>query len=483
MKRFCGHNIQVPCIGLSDTHPGKKNFSLICSHKTTGKSCYQDVDHTCDLPCEWNCAHYECNKSCLEMCTRPNCEERCQLKLKCGHQCYSLCGEPCLSVCPECQLKKFKKQLKFTNSFNKENLYYQLPCMHIFSVQYLDEYVHEFCSSKSSDVLIQPLQCPVKECSSPFSCSYRYGNDMKRLLTYIQNVNSCLKLNPFSSDNISVRHDDLDFASTSLLQRKVLKITESSEYTELQSLGYIDRTMKQNWQAIKKDKVMVCYKPMPEISATLYKLKTFVPQRKEEKYLFLVFTEAINLLEILLPPYNIISQDESDHILKEIKRFLRFISKTLISDHQFKLNYQIMIDLKSEFFRLYLRVYTFLAESVDDDSLSDTEIHEIDEVASYLEKISASDLHVTKHDFELHMDAICDLIESDVFPNYKQIMRHMDAFWPDIYRGEWWRCSQGHYYCSPPSILEGIVLKCPECEGVWKHMYHLALIQIILCRT
>ncbi len=143
LNRFCGHSMTVSCAGLTDVHPAKKNISIACSHKNTDSMCSNDPIHICEEFCDWKCAHFSCSKKCSEICDRPQCNQRCEKRLKCGHTCYGLCGEPCLSLCPECQCSKFNKKLKNANPFNKEVLYYQLTCDHIFTVEYLDKYIHD----------------------------------------------------------------------------------------------------------------------------------------------------------------------------------------------------------------------------------------------------------------------------------------------------------------------------------------------------
>ena len=271
MKHYCGHDIQVPCSGLSDSHDcvGKQSLSLhrICSHRISKKDCLRVVSYSCDKPCEWNCAHFKCEKMCSEVCTRPSCNKPCEKKhSKCGHQCYGLCGEPCLSVYPECEPEGFKEKLKYNDNFVKEDLYYQLLCKHIFPVKYLDEYVARMSTPTSeSDVLVRPLQCP--KCSYPFSSSYRYGNHAKNLMSYVRDVNNILKLVPHSSDerllsNKSIESDDVN------LRARINKLTtpDSDYYIELsfESVPVLELEIewKHGHEVISKDKVIVQYRPL-----------------------------------------------------------------------------------------------------------------------------------------------------------------------------------------------------------------------------
>ena len=485
MKRYCGHDVQATCSGLSDSHDrvGKQSLSLhlICSHRISKKDCLRDVSYSCEKPCEWNCAHSKCEKLCSEVCTRPSCNERCEKKhSKCGHQCYGLCGEPCLSVCPECEPERFKEKLKcnddFDDDFDKEELYYQLLCKHIFPVKYLDEYVARMSTSTSeSDVLVRPLQCP--KCSYPFSSSYRYGNHAKDLMSHVQDVNNILRSVPRSSDERPLSNKSIDDVKSSInLRARINKFTtsDSDYYIELSFRSVLMLGLEIEWQhdyeIVCEDEVIVQYQPLPEISATLYKLKTFLPQSRWEKYLVFMFTEGLSIFEHLQFPsiifkYNVIRED-IESILTNVKHFLKFTSQ-LIKEERFKLSYQIVIDLKCGLFQLYLNMYLLLARA--NTSNTGSEFTELVEAGSYLEKVSSGNSPVYKKDFQLHMDALSTAMQKEddaTFElDYREMLKSMDRFWPDVYKGQWWRCTQGHYYCSPPTLLKDIELKCPKCEG------------------
>ena len=447
VRRFCGHSLQLPCIGLTDSHPGKKTLSLTCPHTTVDKTCPEDISHTCDKPCEWNCIHYECELTCSEMCTRPICNERCQLKLKCGHQCFGLCGEPCLRLCPDCQRKKFKQKLKFQGEFTKDNQYYQLVCGHIFSIKYLDEYVDKICMPKSAEsMLIHPLLCPVKECSAPFMHGYRYGNQVKLLLKYVQDVNTIVQ---YVSDNVPA--DDI---GSLLLKGRIEKVLSPTVFQCTENFHRTRLMPATKGAVIQKGRaqVHVCYLPIPEISATLYKLQSHDPRSKEESYLLFLFIEVLKLFEKLWSP------GTKNDTLKDVKKVAKFIWNNLLSSSQYRLSYQNLIDSRSALFRVYLEQCIKLAKDsfeYDDDDAC------LVEAETFLKSKGYADYHITKTDFELHMDAIGI--------DCKELLTDLDAYWPDVYKGQWWRCAKGHYYCSPPSVLVGIELKCPQCKGKQTH--------------
>ena len=460
MKRFCSHTIQVPCNGLEDSHDPRA-IHLICSHSISKITCMQDMRYTCDKPCEWNCAHYKCNKTCSEVCTRPRCNKRCKQRLKCGHQCYGLCGEPCLSICPKCEQERFTKKLRSAGPFKEDDLYYQLMCKDIFTVKYLDQYVRRISNPKEgSDLLVSPLQCP--HCCYPFRGSCRYGNQAKQLLSYVQDVNMILKSTPLSSgvSNCGIN-------SSILLRDRVRKFTYSKTH--------IDRAWSSLFTVTGKCVEYEDYELMPEISVTLYELKKLLPIRKEEKYLVLMFTEALNIFEYVHFECSLLTNEHNFSIkestLNDIKEFLRFVSK-LIMDTKFQLSYQIVIDVRNVLLRLYLRVYHFLVQT-SAVNCSRSAMNKMAKVQLYLKMLTSSQFLVAKNDFLIHMDAMSEFIPRETFLDYKKMLREVDAFWPDVHKGQWWRCKEGHYYCSPPSILEGIEFQCPKCKGKSDYTYHL----------
>ena len=454
IKRYCGHPITVPCCLLKDSHSGKKaEISITCSHETISKKCSDRDQHTCEEPCDWSCPHHSCTKLCYEICDRPICNERCELNLKCGHQCFGVCGDPCLPVCPKCQLKKFTKKLKLA-TFNAKCLYYELPCKHIFSVEDLEDHVKKAVSSYK-DLPVMPLQCPLRECQHSFSCSYRYGNHMKRFLSNLEEVNDIIAQTSTSS------HDHA-------LQRRVRKYIESPKYTEdpYEDKGSSKKTKEfwKGWKIIRSDNCCVQYTPLPEVSETLYNMNKYKLNNAEDKYLKFMFTEALSLLETIIDFSKPVP--DSNSTSKDVKGFLRLLSCNF--NHQpFKLTYQVIIDLQNELLRLFLGVYILLAKYIHD-----IPAEALVKAESYFNGHSSQmSTKITRDDFRFHVKSLSELIRKIPCLDYERTLRDMDTFHPVIQKGKWWRCTSGHYYCSPPSILENIVLTCPECKGEEKFTY------------
>ena len=197
-RHFCGEEIEMKCVGLRDPHTSKaaKQVTkyLHCTHITIPYVYDQCATafYKCHKPCQWSCPHHRCTKLCHELCSRPPCDEKCLKTMGCGkHRCIGLCGEICIRFCPSCDSKAFSSKLVSSRKFSSQQVYTQLPCGHIFTVQDMDKRVADRPSS-----VVGPLHCP--ECSSPLSCSFRYGNLVKESISHVEAVKAKVKSLVFS---------------------------------------------------------------------------------------------------------------------------------------------------------------------------------------------------------------------------------------------------------------------------------------------
>ena len=320
VKRYCGHSLDISCSGLMDEHPGSTKIPVSCCHGSRQIECSDEAFYRCHKKCLWRCRHLKCRNPCYEMCNRPKCGEQCSWKLKCGHTCFGLCGEPCLTLCPICELKLFEEKL-CVGKFSKDIVYYELlDCEHIFPVKYLDEYVHQLTNSRSH-ILVCQVQCPAKECSQPFNRSYRYGNDIKRLLPYIQDIHNLLSVNPRNEDM-----EILKFRLDGLLSNET---TSSS--------------------------ISMC-KIRMENSASL---------SIDEIFIIFILTEVIDIFEVL--GEHTLSAGVANY-KKTMEEFLKTVYYRVLVMYMFarnhmKLTHQYVDDLQREFYRLYLEVYILLVKS------------------------------------------------------------------------------------------------------------------------
>ena len=188
---------------------------------------------------------------------------------------------------------------------------------------------------------------------------------------------------------------------------------------------------------------------MPHSTSSAFtKIKKMDTFRKEEMYIIYLFMESIELIKFDI--------QASDNTLWEadLKHFLQFLS-FLINDQHFKLSYQMVEDLKNEFLRLHFNLHC---------SYFSGEIPAISAAKQFLKDKPRND-KITINDFRYHMQAFsddgCDLLQ------YADVISDLDTFYPVIQRGHWWKCTKGHYYCSPLSQLSNIKLDCPRCKGTY----------------
>ena len=343
VKRFCGHSLEISCSGLVDEHPCDQGIPVTCCHGSRHISCSDGALHKCHEKCLWRCPHSKCSKRCYEMCNRPRCNKHCRKRLRCRHTCFGLCGEPCLTFCPLCEPKLFQEKL-CVGKFSEHILYYELDCKHIFPVKYLDEYVHQLINSRSH-LLVCPVQCPVKECSQPFNRSYRYGNDTKQILPYIQDVHNLVTVNPSNED-------------TELLDSRLDCLLSNIATSSI-------------------------------VSGCRSRMAHSVSLSIDEKFTIFILTEIINIFDVLCkesPSTGIVAYykktfNETESLLKKLFEMVYQPLVTIMAKDPgslypcLKLTHQFASDLRREFFRLYLQVYTLLVKSGRKSALSGVDSH------------------------------------------------------------------------------------------------------------
>ena len=129
----CGHPCQQKCSAVCIC---EKDCENVCPHGYCGDQCC-DICVACEEKCEIGCRHRKCYLKCGEICKRIPCEERCEKKMQCGHQCYGLCGEKCPEICRKCnpKLECFTEDFFYKCELDEEALIYKTDCGHIFRLK------------------------------------------------------------------------------------------------------------------------------------------------------------------------------------------------------------------------------------------------------------------------------------------------------------------------------------------------------------
>ena len=308
-SHYCGESIKMNCTGLGDCHELKavdmnsKPRALHCMHREIPYGCTTE-DYMCTQPCRWECPHYKCTKLCHEPCNRPACEKRCPEIMECGHQCIGLCGEPCITVCHECNPSTFLSQLRSHRGYSTDQVYTQLPCGHIFTVNEMDKH-----TTPDSNSFVQPLQCP--ECFGLISCSYRYGNRMKEALLHVDAVRAMIKTSSAQSNLSAERRSRLKHLCNSSVTRSPLSLTTTSLYSAHTAL---------------QDMVA--------------KLSDFTSVRRDEGFVHVLLAKVLSMS---------CTKPDSTSAYQPILNFLM----SIIRQRSIQLSFQTIHDLISEMYRLY----------------------------------------------------------------------------------------------------------------------------------
>lgn len=180
-KLMCSHDCKgtcgQPCL------PCGVECNLFCGHR----KCCQVCSNTCvpcDMPCKWTCEHHSCDLLCREPCTRPPCDNRCSVRLMCGHGCIGLCGELCPPLCAVCNrpnLQQISEFLKVENTKKTRFILLQ-PCGHMVEVNYMDKWVEDSKPRRPCEATC--VSCPM--CKSMVGYCPRYNGQIK---TYMVEIN------------------------------------------------------------------------------------------------------------------------------------------------------------------------------------------------------------------------------------------------------------------------------------------------------
>ena len=173
----CGHVCEQKCSAECLCNQKCPNT---CPHGYCAKKCCE-ICVDCNEKCKFECNHSKCTKLCGQLCDRKPCDERCEKKMKCGHQCYGLCGERCPGVCRICDPDNecFKEDFFYKCELDDDALLYKTNCGHLFEVNGMD---HFFNNQKA----LQMYKCPY--CNSLLIEEPRYQNLIKKIFADVQKI-------------------------------------------------------------------------------------------------------------------------------------------------------------------------------------------------------------------------------------------------------------------------------------------------------
>ena len=201
----CGHFCNQKCSSECFCNEQCQNK---CSHSNCSKKCCE-ICIDCKENCIIGCKHEKCEKTCGELCERKPCNKRCEIIMKCGHQCYGLCGERCPEICRICNpdLDAFKKDFFYFDEIKDDDLIYKTECGHYFEVKGFDQYIKSIQN-------IQMYTCP--QCKNLLIWEPRYQNSIKNIFSDIQ------KIKKLSLDKNLGKYDNTFFLKSKSIVDKIL---------------------------------------------------------------------------------------------------------------------------------------------------------------------------------------------------------------------------------------------------------------------
>lgn len=279
----CGHICKgncYSCMSLTLHKPceEKCNKIIICNHECKNKCsepclCNERCDNICphgycnDIcsnkcidcveKCENKCIHFQCNKLCSEMCDK-FCNEPCNLKLKCNHNCIGLCGEKCIDICRICSPDNQIFEIFFGNEDEENALFYKIDdCGHIFELSGLDTYIKSSMITKNKSTHVKLVECPL--CKKKILSSKRYMNVVRKFMNSINIIKTKLL-----SDNLCHEYRKLDSEVNEKLKevdekeknypdiiksniKSYIKTLKKKDYMQLSSISSILSLMKQSY--------------------------------------------------------------------------------------------------------------------------------------------------------------------------------------------------------------------------------------------
>ncbi|CAF0725958.1 unnamed protein product [Adineta steineri] len=181
---ICSHVCKAPC--ASNCPPCLKACQTRCVHSQCKKQC-GELCTPCKEPCAYKCKHLQCTRLCSEPCNRGPCDQPCDKKLKCGHDCIGICGEPCPPQCRICN-KHIVQEIFFGTEEEPDARFVFLPdCEHLIEVSALDTYVGNSINNPSENVAIRFPECP--RCKQQIRRCTRYMpiiNQVHNLITKVK---------------------------------------------------------------------------------------------------------------------------------------------------------------------------------------------------------------------------------------------------------------------------------------------------------
>ena len=431
----CGHVCEQKC---SAECLCNKDCPNICPHGYCAKKCCE-ICVDCIEKCTFKCKHSKCSKLCGELCDRKPCEERCDKKMECGHQCYGLCGERCPNVCRICDPNNecFKEDFFYKSELDDDALLYKTKCGHLFDKNGMDLY---FKNQKT----LQMVKCPY--CNSLLIDEPRYQNLIKTNFIDVQ------KIKQVSLDKNMGKDDNTFYLKSKNIVDRIIK--EQYEKNKIKIFDLLNKNSIMDEyvfvydQLDLKNKLPVIY----NLCKNHFKKEKDLNSRKNTTYNLLTLAEKFMGIEYYF--YFI----KKKNLIKEEKLFLQnyHIVKTYFENFEGHFNNFFFDDLKTKIDNMLY--YTIIRLNPNKNKYNS----QYQNIFGIMKSISINNENqqktpeeIIKGNFSIKLD-LKDLYKNTNFDiQALNLLRTLGT--------QWYKCPNGHLYtvgeCGRP-MEESI---CPEC--------------------
>ena len=450
----CGHSCQQKC---SSECICEKKCENVCPHGYCDDQCC-DICVACEEKCVIGCRHRKCYQKCGEICKRLPCNEKCEKKMKCGHQCYGLCGERCPEVCRICnpELECFTKDCFYQCELDEDALIYKTDCGHIFSVDGMDNYF------KCNNGKIQMFLCP--KCRKILIWEPRYQKYIKEKFIDVQKVKKTHLERNYEKDGISFFSKSKKIVDRILHQFGEVKDKEGTYKPSIfkkQKINIFEIFSKNgnilscsieydNNQLDKK--LSIIY----NLCKNEFKNKKNYNIKKNTTYNLLTLAEKFMGIEYYA--YLLKNQDEKKrekesvflknyNIIKSYFIFDGKLTHLFFKDFKKKINNMLYYSI----LKLKKRNYYFLIDNSEEEYINKEK-----KIIKDIQESNFSNNNINLKDLDLNSEI-----------EYKEIelIRKFGA--------TWYKCPNGHFYtvgeCGRP-MEESI---CPECQSKIGGLNHI----------
>lgn len=269
---FCGHRCPSTC--HAQCSPCQISEPHLCLHGRQEKvSCmpFEEKPRACKKKPLHRCSHANaCEEAnCLDCICR--CNEPCKMRIKCftkknrsnrrksmstsKHACVGLCGEPCPSLCRICDKEQLERIARFAGVDLNNARFIQLPCNHIFEVEWLDHWMEERIREIYTTQELAFPECPNDSCNVQLRYIHRYNDVLaplrRSMATAVTHVFGNLAMNQTQLFNLYRRVEENSSVKDAQKEKLLAKIRSSVNTASAYTAAYLDTLVKVSHSSVQ----------------------------------------------------------------------------------------------------------------------------------------------------------------------------------------------------------------------------------------